>query len=935
MNTAFGKAAGIASLLGIGASGVLAQVGWYECFNPFNPDPRSDDYIVYPIQTQLFGCSVGVSGTSTYGGTFQNFVGPCYGPGPLTANHVGRYGFYYGSEGSAQTSFDDNMILTMGMPFEPMGSFGYATTVLDGARTLYGANGMSLAFIGESDHYMITESTNGSVHIRMQVDIIGDAARIQWTLTNTDLAATHGIGLWTGHWIAMLSNEPDATGAQQSHTILPTFGLQSKLGYVVVPGIKPPTTDRRFTRNIDPAGFPQWLNFDFGQTSAQGMRIDNGATPATLDLTGQSETTDVAELDLGQHWFPGGGLMDVDGAANPTFPDLLLPDTLFTHETAYIQKYAEQSVNPGGSRTIVQYVHSTWGSSNYAKPYSVVVDGPQLLATDPTGVNGLTPNEFTVRVWVDNTRGFSTIDREVPLNDVKVRLTLPTGLALVPGETVQKVIPVILPREAGFAEFRVIADGDTFGVLSYAAVVSPIPGPAKTVNSQIIVSATPRLRLLAGANLVTTPFVFLDSEWDTILQMTSPTDFQAFSFDPIQNGYLVAASASRSNGYWILTDVDQGVVSLAGNPTTPPAAPTGAPLKQLKSGWNLIGNPYNYAFPLGQIVGVSGANPTQAFTWAELVAQGFINGALAYWDATTQSYKYINGNDVYLEPNRGYWAYVSTVQDLTLNWPPVFAEFLPGSSRSTGDTWVQTNNQWRLQIVTHSPHSLDDMNYVGLAKSAAAARTLRVMEPPMGPTQKVGVSIESMIDGHPMRLAQALNDKTGRQEWKVLVDVKEAGLVTVTWPNVATTPRDMRFRIEDVATGASRDMRQASGYTFTMNAPGVRVFKVQADPGAPGRAVIGNVVVARPGRDGNAPFTINYTLSTDATTSVRILAGSGKEIFTVSRGRADRVGVNTVTWALRDNANVAVAPGAYRVEILAETANGERVRRFVPINVVR
>ncbi|MCB8933751.1 MAG: hypothetical protein H6534_09945, partial [Chthonomonadaceae bacterium] len=350
MKTAVHKAAGIASLL-VGASVAQAQIGWDFCIDPANTAPRSADYGINAIQTTLFGCSVGVSGTTTYGGA----NGPCYNPA-LTANIRGRYGFFYGSEGSAQTSFDDNLILTMGMPFEPMGTFGYATTVEDGTRTLFGANAISLAFVGESDHYMIHESTNGNVHVRMQVDILGDAARIQWTLTNTDTTNTHTVGLWTGHWLAMLSNEPDATGAMQSHTLAPNFGVFSKLGYTVVPGIKPPFTDRRFERALDPATFPQWVNFVFGQTTAYGMRIENGATEATLDLSGQSETEEANELALGKHFFLMGG----DGA-DATFPDVMLPDTRFDDETGYIQKYNESSVVPGGARTIVQYVRSTWG----------------------------------------------------------------------------------------------------------------------------------------------------------------------------------------------------------------------------------------------------------------------------------------------------------------------------------------------------------------------------------------------------------------------------------------------------------------------------------------------------------------------------------------------------------------------------------------------
>ena len=233
-----------------------------------------------------------------------------YRPTALHANPAGRDGFYYGSEGSGQTTFDDNLILTMGMPLEPMGTFGYATTVEDGTRTLFGSSAISLAFVGESDHYMVHESTNGNVHIRMQVDIIGDAARIEWLLTNTDTANPHNIGLWTGHWINMLSNEPDATGAQQSGSTGPGVGLFAKEGYVVVPGIKPPFTDIRFERNVNPATFPQWVNFNFGQSTAYGMRIENGSTEATVDLFGQSETEEASEIVLGKHGF----LLGADGA---------------------------------------------------------------------------------------------------------------------------------------------------------------------------------------------------------------------------------------------------------------------------------------------------------------------------------------------------------------------------------------------------------------------------------------------------------------------------------------------------------------------------------------------------------------------------------------------------------------------------------------------
>ena len=116
---------------------------------------------------------------------------------------------------------------------------------------------------------------------------------------------------------------------------------------------------------------------------------------------------------------------------------------------------------------------------------------------------------------------------------------------------------------------------------------------------------------------------------------------------------------------------------------------------------------------------------------------------------------------------------------------------------------------------------------------------------------------------------------------------------------------------------------------------GSRELTISVEPGGSVRPVIGNVIVTRPGRDNNAPVTISYALSADALVTVRVLSGSGKEVYTVTRGRADSAGENNVTWQLRDSANRAVAPGTYNIEILAETPTGERVRKLVPVTVIR
>lgn len=953
-----------------GATSALAQADWdFQCIDPGTTNPYSNPFVVTTLLNDLMGVSMGVNGTVTYGdaGTpdppgDDNI--PCFTT-QQTINVVGRFAYFIGARGSIQDQFpsdpsaqsftDDFMALTFGAPTSPGGSSSYVATSKNGTRTRFGTGGINLLFTGESNRYFRCQSTQDGIGIDLVVSVVGDAVQMSWLLTNQDAAAAN-IGLWFGAGLAMITNGADVTGSSLSHfspsaptnTGLGFFG--TKLGYVVnSSGGRPPLTEKRFRRAINPNGFPQTVDYLFGQTSAYGMRLENGPTPSTTDqLTGQSDATEADEFVLGQQFFLLGNIV-----GDNTFPDVIFPpidpndpdltsDVGMLDNTGFIQKFPEQSVAAGSSRRITHYIRSPWGNSNYSAPYAAVVDAPRLVAEDlaggPGSQNNLRPNPLPIRVYIDNVGGYATINQEIPLSSVRVTLSLSDGLELAPGESAVKTISSVPARQVRFVDFLVVADGIAVGDLPYSVKIEPVPGPTKVLNGSIRVASTPRIVIAADANLITAPWTFGDTAWETVLNpLVSPADFQAFSWDPEQQGYIVSTSVERGKGTWIIANSAQGSLVLGGNPQRPADTAIGGHTIQLKSGWNLIGNPYNYAIRVGEIVGVSAATPQQSFTWQQLVNQGVVSGALVYYDNDTQDYVFTQGLDAPMHPNRGYWVFVGTAQDLTLSYPAVFAEFLPGSGRRQEEgRWVQSDKQWRLNLVARSNKSLDAQNFVGAARNAAEANRLRLVEPPMTPVHNVGLSIQESVNGQTRSLAQSLSEKSGRKEWKVVVTATEPGTVSLSWPNVSTVPKNVRFRLTDLATGASRDLRQVSGYSFEAAENSTREFKIEAIPGGVSQVVIGSVVVGRADtRNPMSPFSINYTLSADATTTVRILSGSGKEVFTIARGRADKAGENTAVWALRDNANRAVAPGTYRVEILAETPTGERVRRIVPINVIR
>ncbi|MBS1713178.1 MAG: hypothetical protein JST30_02450 [Armatimonadetes bacterium] len=931
------------SFLGLAALGAVAGAwavpGWFtECEeNPETPPPPpqySPDYGTMRIQDALIGVSMGVSGTSTWGG--QN--GFCYSPS-RTLDASGRFAFFVGNTGSVQSTFDDGLALTTGAPTDPVGDFTYAKILKDGddngASVLYGDQGLRVAYVGASKRYAITAWGDADVDVECQIKVLGDAVRLRWRMRNLK-ADPQRLGILWASYTGMISAQADSTGATQAHSLLgtktgtPKLTPEGYIGWSIIPTGKPIRNWRRY--DITNPKFPSNVKLMFGQSDNFGIRFDNLPGPETPD----ANSTDL--WLLGNHGFIGVGALAAGNNISTTLPDGSTGEEFdtFIRETTIAQRFPAETVAPGESRDVIHYVRSTWGVANYEDPYTAVLDGPSLIATDSNGQNGLTPNPFTVRAYVDNQ--YATLDREVDLQQVRLTIFLPKGLSLAPGESQQKTLDVVSANAIRSVDWRVVSDGKTFGKLPYQVTISPNPGPTKTLSANVLVSATPRMDLPTGASLVTIPYKFQDTSMDDILKLKAGQDYVAYRYDPDQSAYIPAITVDRGSAYWILPKTNLGSKVLEGA-QMPTDQNTGGLLVNLHQGWNLIGNPYTFPVPLSQLVLVAEDSPKDSYTWIEAVQNNFVQSSLIYWQrdnsAAGGSYVYTQGVEDVLQPHFGYWVYVSTFKPVRISWPAVYAEGLPNSGRSVDEEWNKSDRQWRLQLSARTVNAMDSYNFVGVTTDKKKIPQLTLRKAPSAPQQPVELSIESQVDGKTAKLAQAITDRSGKTEWNVNVKVAEPGEVTVTWPNLPSTPRKMRFRVTDLATGENHDLRSVSGYTFRMNAAGVRKLKLTMEPGGSSRPVIGNVLVTRPGRAADSPVNVSYSLSADALVTVRVLSGTGKEVFTVTRGRADSAGQNSAKWAMRDSANRAVAPGVYRIEILAETPDGERVRRIVPVTVTR
>jgi hypothetical protein len=967
------RALGLASLAALTAA-AYGQPGWGDdCIDPENEDPRPDYAIVDDIGNDLIRVRMGALGQVIYGGD----GGPCYDPA-RTLEAQGRFAIYNGPVGSVQTDFDDLMALTFGAPIDAAGDYCFAriirfpvTGATDDRSVMFGNTpgpGLDGFFSGVSRRYIIAILRDGPVEATLRLSVIGDAVRYRWRLRNTS-TEPHVFGVRFGVYPGMRTATPavvDETGANQSgswrpgRTSRPKFSRDDPpyIQWVTLPTGHPVRTGRNYL-SISP-NFPPFVNFNFGQTQPYGLRIHNVPTDYLPDQSRASQfiiddhEVLLWENDIRGRIFDDFGVGDpiLDAPLGRPFPVLERGD-VFIDEMSFAQTFGPEIVPPGQSRDFVHYVRSTWSHADYADPYAAVVDAPRLVASVPLGTTpdpdqlgltdeekALSPNPFTIVAYVDNQ--YADLDQTVALADVRFTLNLPEdgGLRLRPGYSAVQTIATIPPNEVRSVSWQVIADGRTLGHLPYSVRIEPLPGPAKTITGTVLVAATPTLRLGEGPNFVTFPWRFADSSVANILGLTLGTDFQAYVWDPDLGQYVPATSAVRGRALWVVPTSDQFFLTLNG--ATPPVdTAQGGLIVNLRPGWNMVGNPYSYPVPLSQITAVAEDDPRTSMTWVELVRTGLVSSGVAFWerdpeDPTSGTYRFIESANELMMPNRGYWVYVAAQQPIRLAWPPIFLDGLPNSGRApVEDAWRQTDRQWRLQLSARTESALDSDNFIGVAASAESAAQHRRFEPPAAPNQELQLSIEETVNGRVTRLAQSLADRMGRREWRLHVKAERPGEVVLTWPNIGTVPRNVNFQIVDEATNTARDLRFTSSFAFTVDQPTTRQFTLRMEPGGVSRAIIGNVLVSRPTRDRNAPMTITYTLSAQANTTIRILSGAGREIFTVTRGRADRVGQNSAVWTMRDNANRAVAPGSYRVEILAETSGGERVRKIVPINVVR
>lgn len=907
--TRLGVAALAAILLGGAAQ---AQRGWEVCFDPLNTEPVSPDNFARVIINPMMFVGVGVAGTATFGGA----TGPCFIPAVTQAQN----GFLFygtGNTGSLHSGTDDFCVQVMGAPWGG-NDWAFASVRVidsDGGTTDSRFEGYS-SRTGASGRYMEAIATIEGVQVQLLVTVAGATSRWQWTLTNQN-AGTVQAGLRYAAWSAMLNVFFNQSGRTNRNYIMLNTG-------------RPVELERDTLRSANPLGFPRHMEFMFRQSDPYpSVRVLLGPTSVYTD---QSQADRIVI---------GNAATVVGTEGNPVlWNSSIIPDNGFG-PTGYALFFNPTLLAPGQSRRITYYIEQGWSTNVFSTPdtsgapYTLTVEAPRLITYNPGGgTNDMDPNPFYITAWVDNMYPQYANDQtqQLPLTNVNYTLTLPPGITFATGESATKSIPNIDPLEVREVRWRVVADGNISGPVKYRVSTTSFPGGNNTAEGIINLSATPKLNIVSGPQLIVMPWNFVDSNIETVTGRTIGVDFLGyFNWNVTTQSYELTTSAERGRGQWLVSNFDFPGNGLAGASSAGDEVGGNFPFR-IRRGWNLIGNPYPYQVTLNQIWAVDTAQPGRIRTWDELVNLGKVRGVLFRYDTNVGNYLFTSDPTQPLPPHVGFWIYVNSTSDIDLFWPPIFAPGLPGSSRS--EDWVVTENKWRLQITARGNGLTDVSNYFGVAPTSSEAEKLSLPEPPDAPSAKFRLS--GWREGNEIEnWAQDIRESRGRITYKMRFVAHEPGSYTLAWPNISQLPRSVRARILDKETGVSRDLRSRSSYSFTMPSAGGRTFELVIEPGTATRPVIGGVVISGGGRGPAAQISIQYSLSASADVGVRILSTTGREISVLAASSAMGPGNNVVVWNLRDLRGKAVAPGTYMVEIVAQTPEGQRVRRTQPVIVTR
>ena len=343
---------------------------------------------------------------------------------------------------------------------------------------------------------------------------------------------------------------------------------------------------------------------------------------------------------------------------------------------------------------------------------------------------------------------------------------------------------------------------------------------------------------------------------------------------------------------------------------------------ELKKGWNLFGNPFNFPVSRQNLTLVNSSIPQDS---TRLSIRSFEGG----WniDDTIEPWK---GYAIYVEPKRVNEKIqllvcpFATRPRLGKNWAPA----------------VTPAKDWTIQIAAQSGAAKDTINWLG-ARSAAAAEydDFDLIEPPV-----IGEYVSVYVPNmnwvlHPMKYTADFRPADQEvYEWPLQVNSNSpAGEVILEFKNLANLPNGYEAYLVDAAYGLARNLKRNPSYHIATSANGVEK-SLQLLVGKPEalRKRTGGIALVPDAfelsqnfpnpfaaRQAQAFTMIRYALPKPATVTVEVYNMLGQKVRTLVNRQIQEADYYMATWNGRDEVGKEVSSGVYVYRLLAES-QGER-----------
>jgi hypothetical protein len=455
--------------------------------------------------------------------------------------------------------------------------------------------------------------------------------------------------------------------------------------------------------------------------------------------------------------------------------------------------------------------------------------------------------------------------------------------------------------------------GHTYGFYTIAEdMVGHVEAPPTQADAAIKIGRD--VALARGLRMVCVPLIpeqtdpkqllgFAEGRWARYLPGTG---YVKYSADPERLTWLDPPAQVPGRGYWGYWLEDK-VIDPAGTPL-PPVDSYALPLVD---GWNLLGNPWTKTVGWdAAAVKVSLDGVTK--TLAEATEAGWVDDIAWRWTpsaANPETGKYemiadasITGAVHELAPWRGFW--LRAYRPCALILPsPVAPAPVTAARRSTRIR----QDGWQVQLTVRSGDAEDVCNWFGVA-----TRPWNALSPPPPPGNWVDLAFAG---GRVADLKPSDN-----VPWRFTVTAPTPGAeVSLAWPDLTALPPGTSLTLVDETTGVRRDLRTATGYTFTAPADGLAApFHIEVAARAP-LAMLG--VTATPTRTPGS-LAVTCRLSRGATVTAEVRTLTGVILRRLDGGRGE---TSTLLWDGRDTAGRAVR-GTVLVLVTATDEQGQTVR---------